>query len=106
MSDLIVANTIRDQIGREALFMLGAQHLVGDRNSLSFKVRGSRKANHIKIILDASDTYSMEFYKIRGTSVKLVTSMNWIYADQLRSVIESVTGLYVTWASPVEIKSL
>ena len=92
-TDLTVANTIRDQIGKRALLMLGAVNLVGDEKSLSFKVRGCRTITHIRVTLEADDTYTMEFYKCRGINRTLVKSHSQVYADMLNNFIESETGL-------------
>lgn len=90
---LEVANTIRDQLGHKCLFMLGAQYLAGGNDYLSFKIRGSRRVSHIKIILDPSDTYTIEFHKISPSEYKIVKSLSGIYCDQLHEIIRSVTGL-------------
>jgi hypothetical protein len=98
---LEVANTIRQQLGHKCLRMLGAQDLVGGENSLQFKIRGSRKVNKIRIVLDASDTYTVSFYKSTGhysteRTVKEIASFEGVYADQLHKLIESTTGLYTS----------
>jgi len=68
-----VANIIRDQIGGKALFMLGAKNLLahGEENALSFRIRGSKKVNYIKISLTPSDLYTMEFGKFQATHCNL-----------------------------------
>jgi len=100
MTDMTVANTIRDQIGTIAFRLLGAQHLNGDDKSLSFRIRGSRKANHIKVELAADDTYTMTFGKLTASTIKkvgnykVVATFGQVYADKLNEIIESTTGLY------------
>lgn len=94
MSDLTIARTIRDQIGNKALYMLGAKNLVGGENFLQFKIRGSQTVNMIKITLDPSDTYTMEFFKVRVPNCKLVKVIHGAYWDDLNRNIEQVTGLY------------
>jgi hypothetical protein len=91
--DLSVANTIKQQIGGRALFMLGAIHFVGDSDSLRFKIRGSRIATHITIRLEPSDTYTMIFDKVRGVEIKKVAVHEGVYFDGMNQIIESVTGL-------------
>jgi len=91
--DHAIARTIVDQIGNHAFVMMGAVNLVSDERSLTFKVRGSRLATHVKVELDPSDTYTVTFYKIRKFDVREVGSVGMVYADALRLVIASGTGL-------------
>lgn len=105
MTDLTVANTIREQIGRGALFMLGAKNFLGDENSLTFQIRGSKKCNGIKVKLEANDTYTMtftksvpsRFYRKTGKLVSgrldTVAELEGVYCDGLCQAIEGVTGL-------------
>ena len=90
-----VANEIRSQLGRGTLYMLGAHNLItDDGNNLSFKIKGSKKVNHINIIyIESLDLYTMEFKKIWGLKVKDVAVIDNVYADQMHSLIEENTGL-------------
>lgn len=97
MSDMTVANTILDQVGQNALFMLGAKQLVGTEKSVRFRIgRNSKSITHVEITLDPSDTYTVAFLRARGIDSKEVSSDSFVYADQLRSVIEKNTGLYTS----------
>lgn len=93
-----VAKIIIEQIGGKALFMLGAKNLLnhGEENALSFRIRGSKKVNYIKISLTPSDLYNMEFGKIWGHNYKVVREVNEVYVDMLHSLIEDTTGLYTS----------
>lgn len=73
--------------------MLGACSMVGGKDFLSFKIRGSKLVTHIKITLLSDDTCRMDFYKIRGGNIKIVRVFEGIYCDQLRNVIRDITGL-------------
>lgn len=99
MADLRVATAIIQQLGgiRRLSIMLGAHSFTGGPDSLTFKFRakGAQGINAVKVILDASDTYTVEFWKVRGANMTLVQSLQWIYCDQLRNVVEKVTGLVV-----------
>jgi len=95
-ADMTVANTIRDQVGRMALMMMGASMLSGDHRSLQFRIKGSPKVNSIRIVLDPSDTYTVQFWRLRGINAKLVSEFNDIYAENLRGLIEKETGLYLS----------
>jgi len=66
---LEVAETIRQQLGNMALMMLGAKDLCSvdqQLGGLQFRIRGSKSANKIVIILDPSDTYTVQFWTVRG----------------------------------------
>ena len=96
------ANTIAQQIGRRALFMLGAKDLmaIDDGNGLGFRIRGSRKANYIAIRYQAgADLYDIEFKKLgRAPKYKItdVAKFEGVYADMLHGLIESTTELYTS----------
>lgn len=98
MTDLTIANTIRQQIGSKALCMLGAKNLVGGENFLQFAIRGSRKVNHLVVTLNASDTYTVKALKItqHGLKIKEVSKEKGIYCDMLHASIERQTGLYTS----------
>lgn len=92
-----VANTIRDQVGHRALMMIGAKNLTGDKNSLSFKIgRNSAHVTHIRVTLEPSDTYTVQFYRVRRHNRTLVSEERDIYGDGLRDCIERNTGLYTS----------
>jgi hypothetical protein len=89
-----VANTIRDQIGHKAMYMLGAKNLGTNGDDLSFRIRGSKAVNYIKVKLNGKDLYDMEFGKVWGHNYKVVATHNDVYADMMHDLIESETGLY------------
>ena len=65
------AHQIREQLGHKALYMLGAKNLGATDRSLSFKIgRNSKKVNYIKITLEPSDTYRVEFLNIRDVLLR------------------------------------
>lgn len=102
-NDDTVARTILAQLGGTSrlIAMTGAKHILFDTDLVCFKFKGSRKVNHCKITLDASDTYTVEFGlfkkhrssdgKRRNYAVK--ASFSGVYADSLVSVFEGTTGL-------------
>jgi hypothetical protein len=91
---LQVANEIRRQLGG-ALAMLGAKGLVGGDDFLMFSIQGCPTVNKIKITLEQDDTYTISFYKLarRALTIAVVAEFDGVCADQLRSLIESTTGL-------------
>jgi hypothetical protein len=95
--DLRVAETISDQIGRRAFLMLGTTQKVADEKSLLFNVRSSKAVNKVRVTLDLSDTYTVEFFKIGRAprfDVKVVAEVEGVYFDQLHEIIERHTGLF------------
>jgi hypothetical protein len=108
MTNTTIANTILEQIGGRALYMLGAKDKIATECGVQFKIRGSRKANVVRIDLTPADTYTVEIIKyapIRfnartgkhtGGTSKVVASFDDVYADGLCEVIESATGLYTS----------
>ena len=99
MTDLTVANTILAQLGgRRFLAMTGAKDIVGGEASLQFKLpRGfaKNKATHARVTLDASDTYTLAFFKWNARALDMATlsSESGIYAEDLRRFFTEATGL-------------
>jgi hypothetical protein len=93
MSNLQTATTILSQLGgRRFIAMTGAKNFVGDASTLMFSVPAG-KVNKVRVTLDASDTYTVEFYKVRGVDVAKRASHSGVYFDQLRAIFEAETGL-------------
>lgn len=95
-TDNMVAKTIQTQLGNKCFFMLGAFNLVDCGDGLSFRFKGSRKANYCKVTLAGNDTYTVEFLKIGRApnfSQTEVRKESGVYADMLHAMIESTTGL-------------
>jgi hypothetical protein len=93
-----VAKIILTQIGyHELVTMTGAYNFSSSnaegRGALSFNFKGSRKANYVKVILNAGDTYDLRFAKANMGSVSIVAFVRNIYCDSLRDVFTRVTGL-------------
>lgn len=96
-NDMSIATTIRDQIGSRAFVMMGAKGLTGDSRSLQFKIgSNAKRVTNVHIELAADDTYTVSFWNIRGYSMKLLKQVEGVYCDQLRGIIESETGLYLS----------
>jgi len=89
-----IAKTIQEQIGGKAFYMLGAKNLMDCGDALSFRIRGSKAVNYIKISLNGKDLYDMEFGKIHGMNYKVKATHNDVYADMMHGLIEDETGLY------------
>ena len=91
--DKTIASTIMNQIGCGALYMMGGKDYVAEKSGLSFRIRGSKIANHVQVTLNPSDTYTIVFRKIWGMNVTVVETINDIYCDQLTKVIGETVGL-------------
>ncbi len=88
------ALTILEQLGgNRFVAMTGARALVSSPDALSFSIgRGATKGiNKVKIIL-ADDLYRVEFYKLRGMDIKLIATVDGVYADRLQEVFTEQTG--------------
>lgn len=93
-----VADIILQQIGgNKFIVMTGAKNFLSHNNqALSFQLP-SRFAkdgiNYVKITLNDSDTYDMEFGKIWGRNYKIVKTSSDVYCDMLQNIFTAVTGL-------------
>ena len=98
--DSTVAATIAAQLGGFGRLkaMIGADKFAFGERHLQFRfaARATNGANCVTIMLDGSDTYTVTFYRIgRGFSVKEISSIPFVYDDQLRPVFESETGHFL-----------
>ena len=102
MDTMQVARTILEQLGgNKFVVMTGARNLVGSENSLSMRIgRNSTRINALRITLDASDTYTMTFSRVRRTKAGLsndtIKELSGVYCDQLRTIFTDTTGLYTS----------
>jgi hypothetical protein len=97
-TDLTVSKTILEQLGgRRFIAMTGAKNFVGSDNTLTFRLPGKnftkQSINSVQITLDANDTYTLTFARIRGGDVKVISMHRDIYVENLRSTFTEVTGL-------------
>jgi hypothetical protein len=80
--------------------MIGASAYVYDekQQSLRFQFKGCKTANICKITLLPSDTYQVELFKFSPKKVDCTPTFNreMVYCDQLRTVFERATGLYLS----------
>lgn len=96
MSDLTIAKTILEQLGgRRFCVMTGARNIAGGERDLSFRLPTglSRGINVVRVTIDPSDTYTVEFGFLRGRRYTLKSTHSDIYNDGLRSLFEHETGL-------------
>ena len=92
-----VAQTIFKQLGGyRFVAMTGAKNLMSGENSLQFRLPSNFATdgiNSVVITLDPSDTYTVRFGKIRGTTYKVICELQDVYCDMLCDIFESHTGL-------------
>lgn len=92
---LEIANTIAQQIGGRAFFMMGTRHKLGGDNYLVFDIRGCSNYNKIRVTLDlGSDTYVLQFIKVnRMGHILREKSIADVYAENMNRIIADETGL-------------
>ena len=95
---MTVAEIILSQLGgRKFIVMTGAKNLLDHGSALSMRIPSSKdKFNYVKITLDPSDTYTVEFGRVWGTSYRVIETMDGIYNDMLRDIFEERTGLFTS----------
>lgn len=94
---LQIASTILSQLGGSQFRVItGAKDFVAIESGLQFSLP-SRLAkdgiNKVRIHLTPGDTYRVEYLKIRGSSVQVVSVHEEVYCDGLINSFEQTTGL-------------
>jgi len=101
MNSREIAEIILQQLGGAGRLkcMIGAKdfsYSSGD-TYLSFKfMKGDLGINYLKIRLNAMDTYDLEFGKIVKHNYTVIKTYDDIYCDQLKSIFEETTKLYLS----------
>ena len=95
-----ISTTILNQLGGGGRLaaMIGARHFVSHENGeLTFRFKGSRRVNMLRVSLNASDTYTVEFmkYSPQRFTAATVEEFSGVYCDMLQDLFESTTGLYI-----------
>ena len=91
------AETIRAQIGPQALRCAGARNLVASDYALTFRLNvdkdgfmaARRGKFYITVTLDPSDTYSVRFYQAVGVKVTDIKTFDGVYCDMLSGIVDS-----------------
>ncbi len=76
--------------------MTGARELIGSESSLTFKLPANfaaKKITAVRITLGPMDTYKVEFLHGRGLKLTSVSEHGNVYAEDLRRLFTSETGL-------------
>ena len=92
-----IANEIYQQFGGgRAMVMIGGKVIVGEKH-ICVHFKGCKKTNIVTIALDeAMDLYKMTFYRLCGVALKEVEKIDQVYAEDMRDIFESKTGLYLS----------
>lgn len=94
-----VAKTILAQLGGAGSMaaMCGCKDFLADEKSIQFKVgRNEKNISACRVVLDPSDTYTVEFYQGRGLKMRKCRELSNVYADSLRNLFEQTTGMYLS----------
>lgn len=103
-----IARIILQQMGGHLKAMVGASDILAlngehyPTGGLQFTFKGNRKMNKCLIILDASDTYTVQFWNCRfnkrtfDATMDKVAEFGGVYNDMLIGLFEETTGLYLT----------
>ena len=91
-----IAQTINQQLGGPRFkAMTGAKDFGFIENGLQFKIgRNHRSINLVRITLDPSDTYTVQFCRTRKLKVGVVSEFSEVYCDMLQELFTAETGLY------------
>jgi len=97
----IATEILRQLGGNKFKVMTGAYQPLALDNTphggLQIRFKGSRKANCLRVIVDAMDTYTVEFWrlprKIPKKQPKPVKVYEGVYNDMLQDIFKDVTGL-------------
>lgn len=99
-ANMEIAHTILSQLGgNKFIAMTGAKNLGASENGLSMKImRNAKKVTHVKITLNGKDLYDVEFMKINNRSFEITVLAKFedAYAEDLKGIFESSTGLYTS----------
>jgi len=76
---------------------VGGHTFVDHGNGLSFKFKGSKVANYMKVTLTPLDEYNVEIGKIWGQKYTVKKEVNGVFFDQLVEIFEDTTKLYLSF---------
>lgn len=84
---------IINQLGGSKFVAMTNAYFMTSKNSVVVKFQGSEVSNCMTIILNANDTYSVKFVKIRGLSIKTIKEITGVFAQDIQSIFTKETGL-------------
>lgn len=95
-----IAHNIIKQIGGTGRLsaMINAKDFLAHQDGLSFKwtAKSRNKSNYIKIVLNGNDLYDITFGYTRGLNYTVRSEHKDVYFDELISLFERETGLFLS----------
>lgn len=88
-----VAKTIVQQIGNQALWLIGAKNIIATDTGITFKIMRHPEYNTISIDLTSMDDYTMKFTKWHNMRKVREVVVDGIFFDELAQTITEKTGL-------------
>jgi hypothetical protein len=101
-SNVQIANTILDQLGGGRFAaMTGAKNFAAVESGVRFKLPAKpgwikNGINMVTIRLTPSDTYTVEYGKLRGTKYAVIATSENVYCDTLQADFLDATGLFTS----------
>lgn len=81
---------------RKLIALTGANNFVRVADdAVSFRFKGSPKANWVKYTLTGADLYDVQYGKIRGTNFKVIKESKGLFDDMIREDFEKNTKLFL-----------
>jgi len=90
------AQQILNQLGGSKFVAMTGATCMSKNNTLIAKFKGSKIANIIYVTLNDLDLYDVKIEKFRGTESKTVTEVTNAFAEDLKKIFESSTGLFLS----------
>lgn len=97
------ASTGIQQLGHSASrlsMMIGAKNFVKSDEerwvSFRFTAKSKNKSNYFKMTLNGMDLYDITFGSIRGDKYTIKGEFSNCYVEDLKTIFESETGLYLS----------
>jgi hypothetical protein len=94
---MTTAQIILSQLGgNRFVAMTGAKNLASSPDALHFKLPSnfSRAGiNSVCVTLTPDDTYTIDYFKVRGATVKTIAKSIGIFSDMLQKDFTNTTGL-------------
>lgn len=91
------------QMGGPRIFAMAFDACAYDQKATSVTFRLAkglrRKLTHVRVTVMPTDTYKVEFLKVPTKNVldqKVVSEIDDVYCDVLKTVVEKGTGLYLS----------
>lgn len=90
----VAMEILRQLGGNKFKAMTGARNFVGDKDKITFHLpKAKDRINVVRITLKPTDTYAVEFMNVRRYVTTPIRTVEDVYADNLREVFETNTGL-------------